>query len=80
VIAKTISTETQKPPDIEFQRKSNLSQLRDTQIDLIDIAYGQGSHNKFIEMRSKYDDEEEFAKYSKNDRQFFEDLRTTIIE
>ena len=60
------------------QRATIVARLATAQIDLIDIAYGQGSYEKFTEISSKSKIPAEFSALPERDRQFFEDLRTVL--
>lgn len=57
------------------QRATAISRLATAQIDLVDVAYGQGSYDKFTEIASKSRTPAEFTALPEGDRQFFEDLR-----
>ena len=60
------------------QRATAIARLATAQIDLIDIAYGQGSYEKFTDISSKSKMPAEFLALPERDRQFFEDLRTAL--
>ena len=60
------------------QRATAITRLVTAQIGLIDIAYGQGSYEKFTEISSKSRVPAEFSALPEIDRQFFEDLRTAL--
>lgn len=60
------------------QRATAISRLATAQIDLIDIAYGQGSYEKFTDIASKSKIPAEYSALPERDRQFFEDLRTAL--
>ena len=55
-----------------------ISRLGTAQIDLVDIAYGQGSYDKFTDIMSKSRMPAEFAALPLADKQFFEDIRTSL--
>ncbi|WP_027716706.1 hypothetical protein [Desulfuromonas sp. TF] len=62
----------------EFRYKAILTQLGNAQISLIDVAYGKGSYDKFLEITSMAKSSTEFAKVSEKDKQLYEDLRTVL--
>ena len=57
------------------QLATAISHLATAQIDLVDVAYGQGSYDKFTEIASKSRIPAEFTALSEGDKQFYEDLR-----
>ncbi|HRB14881.1 MAG TPA: hypothetical protein PK224_03735 [Nitrospira sp.] len=77
-IGQVLDTENKQPPDIEIQRTKNLSQLKTAQLDLVDVAYGEGSYTKFLELSSRSTDPKGFGTLSEEDRRFFEDLKTAL--
>ena len=60
------------------QRATVISRLATAQIDLVDVAYGQGSYEKFMDIASKAKTPKEFETLPLGERQFFEDLRTAL--
>lgn len=60
------------------QRVTAISRLATAQIELVDVAYGQGSYDKFNDIASKSRTPTEFTALPERDRQFFEDLRIAL--
>lgn len=60
------------------QRMNVISRLTTAQIDLVDVAYGQGSYAKFTDIASKSQTPAKFGSLSVEDKQFFEDIRTAL--
>ena len=60
------------------KRSAIVSRLATAQVNLVDVAYGQGSFDKFTDIASRAKNPADFAAASKQDREFYEDLRTTL--
>ena len=70
-----------EPPNVAAsnpQRANAISRLGTAQIDLVDLAYGQGSYTRFTDIASKSQTPAKFDALSAEDKQFFEDLRTAL--
>lgn len=78
-IGTLLAIEPSSCKDNNPQRVTAISRLATAQIDLVDVAYGQGSYDKFTDIVSKSRNATEFATLSKRDKQFFEELRTTLL-
>jgi hypothetical protein len=61
-----------------LQRETSMARLATAQIDLVDVAYGQGSYEKFLDIASKSKVPHDYAALPDSDKQFFEDLRTAL--
>ena len=70
------ATQGKQTPDANTQKVGNM--LRMAQIDLVDVAYGEGSYSKFLELASRAESKNSAATMSNEDRQFFEDLKTAL--
>ena len=60
------------------KRATVISRLESAQISLVDVAYGQGSYDRFAEIASISRTSSEFSALPEDDRQFFEELRNLL--
>lgn len=60
------------------QRAMAISRLASAQIALVDVAYGQGSYDRFTEIASISRTPAEFKALPEADRQFFDDLKHSL--
>lgn len=77
-IGEMLAVEPSGTADNSPQRAMAISHLGTAQIDLVDVAYGQGSYDKFTEIASKSRTTAEFTTLPEADRHFFEDLRIAL--
>jgi hypothetical protein len=77
-IGKILSLEASRTEIKSPEIMTAISRLGTAQIDLVDVAYGEGSYDKFTDITSKSRVPAEFATVPEKDKQFFEDLRTSL--
>jgi len=77
-MGEILALEGKKPQDAQVQKTAKLQQLATAQIDLVDIAFGEGSYAKYLDLEARTAGGKNFNGLSPEDRRFLDELRSTL--